>query len=200
VSDKSALYLASTSPRRRELLGQMGVQLATLLVDVDETLHDNEDAGAYVQRLSRDKAAAGWDLVQRQELLQLPVLGADTTVVLDGQVLGKPSNQEQCTATLLALSGRVHKVMTSVTIRLGNMVSTELSVTDVTLRTLSEDEVIRYWHTGEPQDKAGGYGIQGYGAVFVEAISGSYSGVVGLPIEKTVILLNQFNVPYWQDG
>lgn len=193
------LYLASTSPRRRELLGQIGVQLSTLAVNVDETPYRNECAEDYVNRLSKLKAAAGWSLVESEGLPPLPILGSDTSVVLGGQILGKPEDENQCVETLLALSGRTHQVMTSVTLQRANKVLTECSVTDVTFRVLSKAEVLRYWRTGEPQDKAGGYGIQGYGAVFVENISGSYSGVVGLPIEKTVVLLNQFNVPFWQN-
>ena len=196
----TSLYLASTSPRRRELLRQIGVQLTTLSVDVDETPTRNESAQAYVQRLSQAKAAAGWSNVETDKLPWMPVLGSDTSVVLDGVILGKPEDKAQCVETLMLLSGRTHQVMTAVTLQLAEKIGTQLSVTDVTFRELSEEEALRYWDTGEPSDKAGGYGIQGYGAVFVENISGSYSGVVGLPIEKTVVLLNQFNVPFWQNS
>ena len=194
------LYLASTSPRRRELLRQIGVQQKALSVQVDESSHSNESPQHYVQRLSKAKAESGWRFVQENGLPSLPVLGSDTTVVLDGKILGKPANQEQCVSSLLSLSGKTHQVMTAVSIKQADRVETVLSVTDVTFFVLSEVDAIRYWSTGEPQDKAGGYGIQGYGAVFVEKISGSYSGVVGLPIEKTVELLKQFNVPFWQNG
>ncbi len=196
----TSLYLASTSPRRRELLRQIGVQLTTLSVDVDESPLLNESAQAYVQRLSKAKAAAGWRCVETGQLPWMPVLGSDTSVVLDGAILGKPEDQVQCVETLMSLSGRTHQVMTAVTLQLAEKVVTRLSVTDVTFRDLSEEEVLRYWNSGEPLDKAGGYGIQGYGAVFVQSISGSYSGVVGLPIEKTVELLNQFDVPFWQNS
>ena len=196
----TSLYLASTSPRRRELLCQIGVQLTTLSVDVDETPLLNESAQAYVQRLSQAKAAAGWGCVETDQLPRMPVLGSDTSVVLDGVILGKPDDKVQCVETLMLLSGRTHQVMTAVTLQLGEKIDTQLSVTDVRFRELSEEEALLYWNTGEPLDKAGGYGIQGYGAVFVENISGSYSGVVGLPIEKTVVLLNQFNVPFWQNS
>ena len=196
----TSLYLASTSPRRRELLRQIGVQLTMLSVDVDESPLPSESAQAYVQRLSQAKAVAGWSRVETDQLPWMPVLGSDTSVVLDGVILGKPEDKVQCVETLMSLSGRTHQVMTAVTLQLAEKVDTQLSVTDVTFRNLSEEEVLSYWHSGEPLDKAGGYGIQGYGAVFVQSISGSYSGVVGLPIEKTVVLLNKFNVPFWQNS
>ena len=196
----TSLYLASTSPRRRELLRQIGVQLTTLSVDVDESPLLNESAQAYVQRLSQAKAEAGWRCVEAGQLPWMPVLGSDTSVVLDGVILGKPEDQVQCVEALMSLSGKTHQVMTAVTLQLAEKIVTRLSVTDVTFRDLSEEEVLCYWDSGEPLDKAGGYGIQGYGAVFVQSISGSYSGVVGLPIEKTVELLNQFDVPFWQNS
>ncbi len=196
----TSVYLASTSPRRRELLKQIGVQLTMLPVDVDETPLPNESAQTYVQRLSQAKAGAGWDKVEAGQLSLMPVLGSDTSVVLDGVILGKPESKVQCVETLMSLSGRTHQVMTAVTLQLAEKVATQLSVTEVTFRVLCEKEALRYWDTGEPLDKAGGYGIQGYGAVFVQCITGSYSGVVGLPIEKTVVLLNQFNVPFWQNS
>ncbi|OUS01794.1 septum formation protein Maf [Gammaproteobacteria bacterium 42_54_T18] len=196
----TSLYLASTSPRRRELLKQIGVQLTTLPVGVNETPLLNESAQAYVQRLSQAKAAAGWSRVVADQLSLMPVLGSDTSVVLEGAILGKPESKSQCVETLMSLSGRTHQVMTAVTLQLAEKRATQLSVTDVTFRVLSEEDALRYWNTGEPLDKAGGYGIQGFGAVFVQSIAGSYSGVVGLPIEKTVVLLNQFNVPFWQNS
>jgi len=200
MSENVALYLASTSPRRRELLRQIGVQHRTISVQVDESSHVDESPQDYVQRLSKGKAESGWLFAKENGLGPLPVLGSDTTVTLDGEILGKPANQEQCVSTLLALSGRTHQVMTAVSIRQADRVETVLSVTDVTFCELTEDDAVRYWGTGEPQDKAGGYGIQGYGGAFVKHIAGSYSGVVGLPIEKTVELLKQFNVPFWQNG
>jgi len=196
----TSLYLASTSPRRRELLNQIGVQLTTLSVDVDETPLLNEAAQIYVQRLSQAKATAGWSKVVTDQLPLKPVLGSDTSVVLNGVILGKPKNKAQCIETLMSLSGRTHQVMTAVTLQLAEKVATQLSMTDVTFCVLSEEDALCYWNTGEPLDKAGGYGIQGYGAVFVQSIAGSYSGVVGLPIEKTVVLLKQFNVPFWQNS
>lgn len=200
MSEKVALYLASTSPRRRELLRQIGVEHRAISVHIDERSHINESPQDYVQRLSKGKAESGWLFAKDNGLEPLPVLGSDTTVVLDGEILGKPANLEQCVSTLLALSGKVHQVMTAVTIKHAHRVETVLSVTDVTFRELIEDDAVRYWNTGEPQDKAGSYGIQGYGGVFVEHIAGSYSGVVGLPIEKTVELLKLFRVPFWQNG
>lgn len=191
------LYLASTSPRRAELLAQIGVQIHTLSIDTDESYREGESPASYVVRLAEAKAQAGWHCMLERKLPVLPVLGADTTVVSDGQVLGKPKHRDDCIASLLSLSGKTHQVMTAVAVKGEAGLQSELSVTEVTFRILSEALLERYWQTGEPADKAGGYGIQGFGAAFVERIEGSYSGVVGLPLEKTVLLLDQFGVAMW---
>jgi len=199
VERSPELYLASTSPRRSELLAQIGVQISIFSVDTDESPIVGEIPSAYVLRLAEAKAQAGWEYMVANRLPELPVLGADTTVVLGDRALGKPVNQEDCIQSLMSLSGRTHQVLTAVAIKKANVVVSELSVTNVTFKELTPDLLEQYWLTGEPQDKAGGYGIQGFGAVFVDKIEGSYSGVVGLPIEKTVLLLNQFNVGMWQN-
>lgn len=197
-----ALLLASQSPRRRELLQQIGVNYAVLNVAVAEQRKNNETPTDYVFRLAEAKARAGSDYVLTHKTVAstVPVLGADTVVVLDGQVLEKPADAIAGRDMLLRLSGREHQVLTAVSLCTPTRQHTLLSVTDVTFRSISADEADRYWLTGEPCDKAGGYGIQGLGAVFVTAIRGSYSGVVGLPIEQTYLLLNDFGVPFWQES
>nr|WP_210396751.1 Maf family protein [Motiliproteus sediminis] len=187
------MLLASQSPRRRELLAQIGVPLDCVQVDVDESPLAGESPAAYVARLALAKARAGWQLAGRG-----PVLGSDTTVVCDRQILGKPMDEADCVATLMRLSGRTHQVLTAVALVDDERDAVEVVETEVAFRPLSEDECRRYWATGEPQDKAGSYGIQGLGAVFVAAINGSYSSVVGLPLQETATLLSQFGVDVWQ--
>lgn len=193
-----SLYLASQSPRRRELLTQIGVAHQVVRVDVVEQPQVQESPSNYVQRLALEKASAGWAQVNQSGLAVGPVLGADTIVVINEQILEKPRDAEHATAMLRLLAGATHQVMTAVAMVNAEQQLVKLSVTDVVFRSLDEAEINAYWHTGEPQDKAGGYAIQGLGAVFVEQIRGSYSGVVGLPIEQTVALLQEFNVPWWQ--
>jgi septum formation protein len=201
-----SLYLASQSPRRRELLDQIGVNFETLRVDVPEERQPGESPADYVTRLAADKARAGGELLVATDKLSAPVLGADTVVVLGDQVLEKPENAEAGKAMLLQLANRQHQVMTAVSFYAPchkpdfkpEQQQTMLSVTNVQFRDIAQAEAERYWVTGEPQDKAGGYGIQGLGAVFVTAIEGSYTGVVGLPIEQTYELLMRFGVPFWQ--
>lgn len=194
----SHLYLASRSPRRRELLNQIGVNHQVLQVDVPEAPQQGESPAAYVQRLATEKALAGITVRQALGLPELPVLGADTIVVCDQTILEKPQNQAHCQAMLQQLSGRTHQVMTAVALADSQRLECRLSITEVQFRPLDEAEIAAYWSTGEPCDKAGGYGIQGLGAVFVSSLSGSYSGVVGLPIEATVKLMQIFGVPWWQ--
>lgn len=182
----NAIYLASQSPRRRELLDQIGVNYDVLSVNVEECRQQEESAEDYVQRLSLDKALAGARLAADS-----PVLGADTIVVLERRVLEKPASEEESVAMLLALSDSTHQVMTAVSVVYGDQKMTRLSTTLVSFRRISEAEARSYWQTGEPRDKAGSYGIQGLGAVFVERIEGSYSGVVGLPLFDTANLLAQ---------
>ena len=187
-----ALILASASPRRAELLRQIGVPFTIAAVDVDETPLPGEEPGAYVLRLAKCKASAAAARFPDQ-----PILAADTTVSIDGQLLGKPSHQAGATAMLMALSDRTHSVYTGVALALGERLASRLSQTRVTFRALDSAECQTYWHTGEPVDKAGGYAIQGLGAVFVKALEGSYTGVVGLPLAETWELLQLFDIPCW---
>lgn len=191
------LYLASQSPRRRELLQQIGVRHAVINAAIAEQPGTHETALAYVQRLAREKAAAGYAELLRQHLPLAPVLGADTLGLLDGQILEKPLNQVHAQAMLRQLSGRTHQVITAVALHSANRQAVRVATTEVTFRDLSDAEIAAYWATGEPQDKAGSYAIQGLGAVFVKEIHGSYSCVVGLPIEATCELLREFAVPWW---
>lgn len=194
----TALYLASQSPRRAELLGQIGVQFTQFSVDVPEIHQPGEAPNDYVLRLAKAKAEAGWASLSERNLALAPVLGSDTVVVCDQHILEKPKDFADFVKTLTLLSGRSHKVLSAVAVFDGALCETALASTEVFFRPISVAEMARYWQTGEPLDKAGGYGIQGLGAVFVESISGSYSNVVGLPLEKTVQLLNSFGIEYWQ--
>ena len=188
------LYLASGSPRRRELLTQIGVPFSVVSAPIDETPLPDESAPAYVERLARAKAAAGLASVEGTAV----VLGADTAVVLDGRILGKPESREDALAMLADLSGREHQVLTAVALTDGQRVQSLCVTSQVRFRAISDDEAQRYWASGEPADKAGGYAIQGLGAVFVTGLSGSYSAVVGLPLSETADLLGQFGVACWQ--
>ncbi len=192
------LYLASQSPRRRELLQQIGVRHALISANVPEQPAPGENALAYVERLAREKAAAGFAELLRQQMPVAPVLGADTLGLIDGEILEKPRDKAHAHRILRQLSGRTHEVITAVALHTHNHQAHRLSVTRVTFRELQDEEIAAYWETGEPHDKAGGYGIQGLGAVFVKEIQGSYSCVVGLPIEATCELLREFNVPWWR--
>jgi len=193
-----SIYLASKSPRRRELLQQIGVLHQVIDAEVTEVPRTQESPSDYVQRLAREKAEAGFASVKRQQLVIRPVLGADTIVVINNEILEKPQDAEHAAIMLRKLAGADHQVMTAVAMIVKQKCTVKLSVTDVVFRPLSEAEIAAYWQTGEPCDKAGGYAIQGLGAVFVQQIRGSYTGVVGLPIEQTVALLEEFAVPYWQ--
>jgi len=197
------IYLASQSPRRRELLKQIGVNFEMLLlrsdpirnIDIDEAPDANEPPEVYVQRISRAKAEAGCSLVRLRNLPPFPVLAADTTVTLDGKIFGKPDNAEHAAAMLGQLSGREHQVLSAVAIALGEHVEIALSTSTVRFITLSEERIRRYLLTHEYRDKAGGYAIQGYAGAFIEHLSGSYSGVMGLPLFETVQLLQHFDYP-----
>jgi septum formation protein len=188
------LYLASGSPRRRELLTQIGVPFIVISAPIDESPLPSESAPAYVERLARAKAAAGLARVDGPAV----VLGADTAVVLDGRILGKPENREDALAMLADLSGREHQVLTAVALDDGQRVHSCCVTSTVRFRAISTDEAQRYWASGEPADKAGGYAVQGLGAVFVTGLSGSYSAVVGLPLCETADLLGQFGIACWQ--
>lgn len=190
------LQLASTSPRRREILATLGIEFAIVAVDVDEAMLDGESPEEMVLRLAVAKAEAAD--VDADSL----VLGADTAVVIDGESLGKPRDAADELAMLARLSGRVHRVLTGVALRGPHGTRSVLSETDVQFREIGRDEALAYWHSGEPQDKAGGYAVQGLGGIFVERIEGSYSGVVGLPVFETVALLREagFDVMKRQAG
>ena len=188
------LYLASGSPRRRELLAQIGVPFSVVSAPIDETPLPDESAPAYVERLARAKAAAGLACLEGPAV----VLGADTAVVLDGRILGKPENREDALAMLADLSGREHQVLTAVALSDGQRVHSLCVTSKGRFRAISAAEAQRYWASGEPADKAGGYAIQGLGAVFVTGLSGSYSAVVGLPLSETAELLGQFGIACWQ--
>lgn len=199
ATGKARLYLASQSPRRAQLLTQAGIDFTRLPSAIDERPLAAEAASDYVARLAVGKARAGWALLAAQQLPPLPVLGADTSVVLNGVILGKPNDREQALDMLRALSATTHRVMTAVCLYYeghgsgagqGQMVS-ETVVSEVRFRALSEAQIAAYWDSGEPIGKAGSYAIQGFGGVFVEHLSGSYSAVVGLPLAQTWQLLEQ---------
>lgn len=178
------IYLASQSPRRRALLDQIGVRHRQVSVPVDETPHPDESAEDYVRRIAIAKARAGFAVHG-----DLPTLGADTAVVLDGHILGKPRDSEHGMAMLRRLAGREHRVLTGVALMGAGGEAYRLSDNRVTFRDLSDGEIAAYWASGEPLDKAGGYAVQGLGAVFIRHLSGSYSGVMGLPLFETAELL-----------
>jgi septum formation protein len=192
MASSPVLRLASASPRRRELLAQIGVPHVVAAADVDERTRHGEPALAYVERLARAKAQAIWDRGR-----ELPVLGADTTVVLDGASLGKPRDRGEGLAMLAALAGREHRVLTAVALVTAAGAQCLTSSSTVRMRASTLEERRRYWDTGEPRDKAGGYAIQGLGAVFIESLQGSYSGVMGLPLYETAQLLAAAGVPCW---
>lgn len=193
-----SIYLASQSPRRRELLQQIGVPYEVVSASVLEQPLQNESADTYVQRLALEKAQAGFAFIVQKAMSPKPVLGADTIVVSDGVILEKPRDQIQFRQMLQSLAAKTHQVMTAVALVDAANAKVLLSTTSVSFRSIDMAEIDAYWDTGEPCDKAGGYGIQGLGSVFVQRIEGSYSGVVGLPIEQTVTLLKEFGVSWWQ--
>lgn len=186
------IYLASASPRRRELLAQIGIGFETLAVTVEEVRAAAETPVDYVQRVALDKARAGWALLGTRA--PRPVLGADTEVVIDGEVLGKPRDREHGLAMLARLSGRTHEVLSAVAVVAGSRVLTRLSRSTVRFRALSAPECAAYWASGEPLGKAGGYAIQGRGALLIAELHGSYSGVMGLPLCETGELLRELGV------
>lgn len=191
----NALYLASGSPRRRELLTQIGVPFTLVSAAIDETPLADEAPAAYVERLARGKARAGHGALNVADAC---VLGADTAVILDAKILGKPVDEADGFSMLMALSGREHHVLTGIALFDGQRCETRLVISRVAFRPISEDEARAYWASGEPQDKAGGYAIQGLAAVFVRSLNGSYSAVVGLPVCETAELLGHFDIPCWQ--
>lgn len=204
------VYLASASPRRRELLQQIGVSFRLIGAELDETPMAGEAPAGYVSRLALAKADAGWqrsrdlcdmrDARDMRDMRDAPVLAADTAVVLDGRILGKPQDKTDAATMLLELSGRTHQVLTAVAVRSAAGNEVKISESWVAFRPVDAAEAAAYWNTGEPRDKAGGYAIQGYAAVFIADLKGSYSGVMGLPLFETAALLNAAGVAIWPHG
>ena len=192
--NKDFVYLASASPRRSELLRQIGVPFQVRPAAVIEDQHAGETPEEYVVRLAAAKAETIWAAMGGDTR---PVLAADTAVVLDGVVLGKPADAGEAAAMLERLSGRSHRVLTAVALRYPGGLETRLSTSEVRFRVTTPEERRAYCATGEPFDKAGGYGIQGQAAVFVEELKGSYSGVVGLPLSETAALLKRCELKFW---
>lgn len=193
------VYLASRSPRRRELLRQIGVGFEMLLLrdhrdrgpDVDETPLAGESPDDYVRRVCRLKAEAGWQRLVERRLPQLPVLSADTTVCLEGQIFGKPADAADAKRMLRALAGREHRVLTAVALQSGTRAELAVSESFVRFRDLAAEEIAAYVATGEPMDKAGAYGIQGHAATFIPELRGSYTGIMGLPLFETAMLIER---------
>jgi nucleoside triphosphate pyrophosphatase len=194
-----SLYLASRSPRRRELLTQIGVRFHLLMfrsradsvVEVSEAVLEGETPRAYVERVALAKVEAGWKRLMQRNLPRAPVLAADTTVALEGRILGKPADRADAARMLGALSGREHEVLTAVALKYDDRIEADLSVTTVRFRDLAEDEIRQYVATGEADDKAGAYAIQGRAAQFIADVRGSYSGVVGLPLYETAQIIER---------
>src|SRR5207237_4525564 len=197
------IHLASKSPRRQELLRQLGVDFDLVKLreapgrerDVIEGARDAEPPLHYVERMARTKVAAGWQRMQQRLLTERPVLSADTEVVLGGMIFGKPANAAEARQMLQALSGHTHQVITAVAVRWHERTEVELSVSTVALRRLTTEEIDHYIATGESDDKAGAYAIQGKAAAFITHLDGSFSGVVGLPLAETAELLARFGMP-----
>ncbi|MDT3737534.1 MAG: Maf family protein [Denitratisoma sp.] len=197
------IYLASRSPRRRELLSQIGVRFELLMFrgvpredpDVDEAVLPDETPEDYVVRVTLAKAQAGVRRIRERHLIPHPVLAADTTVEIDGSVIGKPEHEADAVAILQRLSGRTHRVLTAVALSYDGHTEHLLNASEVRFRSLGQDEIKRYVASGEPLDKAGAYGIQGRAAVFIEEIKGSYTGIMGLPLYETALLLRRFGYP-----
>ena len=188
------IYLASRSPRRAELLQQIGVDFDVLPSDVDESILPNESPEAYVMRLAASKAAAGSAGMMKANLPQRPILAADTTVCVDGVILGKPGDDEDARVMLKALSGRWHEVHTALTLVSSEGIEAVLSTTRVELIALPDEMIAAYIASGEPHGKAGAYGIQGLAGTFIKRIEGSYSGVMGLPVFETAWLLGKAGI------
>lgn len=188
------IYLASHSPRRRELLKQIGVNFSVIVPDINESPLEHEPANDYVARIARIKAEVCWMRVTERKLPRLPVLAADTTVAQGKHIVGKPSGTEHACEILRQLSGKKHRVCTAVAMAYEDKLKVLLSVTTVHFRHLSEHEIRSYAASGEPMDKAGAYAIQGRAAAFVERIEGSYSGVMGLPLFEVAQLLDHFGL------
>ncbi|HTP47815.1 MAG TPA: Maf family protein [Casimicrobiaceae bacterium] len=203
LTERPSVYLASKSPRRQELLRQLGVEFEPLLLreapgrrrDVVEAPRKDEPPLEYVKRIARTKAAVGWHRMGRRGLAPKPVIAADTEVILDGTVVGKPADAADAVRVLSSLSARTHDVITAVAVRWQAQLTLAVSTSRVTFRAMSTDELERYVATGEPSDKAGGYAIQGKAAAFVRHLEGSYSGVMGLPLFETAEILARIGFP-----
>jgi septum formation protein len=197
------IYLASKSPRRRELLRQVGVEFDLLMLrndpvrgaDVSEDVLPGEAPHDYVTRVAREKGAFAWNVLQQRRQPLRPVLTADTTVTIDNEILGKPGSPEEAIAMLERLSGRTHQVLTAVAVHSNNLAEDITQVSDVRFAKLTPAQIRAYCATPEPYDKAGGYGIQGLAALFVEHIEGSHSGIMGLPLFETANLLRKAGLP-----
>jgi len=198
-----SIYLASRSPRRRELLAQIGVRFQVLMFrdrpeadsELDETPLQDEAPRVYVERLARAKAQAGWKRLEQRNLPRSVVLSADTTVALGNRILGKPADRREAAAMLAELSGRRHEVLTAIALKDEARMECALSVSEVEFRPLSSEDIRQYVATGECDDKAGGYAIQGRAAQFVAGLQGSFSGVMGLPLYETAELLERMSAP-----
>ena len=201
LTDKK-IYLASKSPRRRELLRQVGVEFELLSlrsdpgrgIDVSEDAHAGEAALPYVERVAREKGAFAWNVLHLRRMPLRPVLSADTTVTIDGEILGKPATPNEAIAMLERLSGRTHQVLTSVALHYTDVAEQITQVSDVRFAKLTPDMIKAYCATSEPYDKAGAYGIQGLAALFIEHIEGSHSGIMGLPVFETAQLLQKAGI------
>ena len=201
-SQDNKIYLASKSPRRRELLRQIGVHFeilllrddATRVTDVSEAVLPNEAPRDYVRRVTNEKAATAWNMMLLRKLPVRPVLAADTTVVLNGEIFGKPATRNEAQAMLTSLSGQTHQVFTSIAVQFHEQLRECTQVSDVTFCKLTQQQINHYCDTQEPYDKAGGYGIQGSAARFISHIAGSYSGIMGLPLFETVQLLAESGI------
>jgi septum formation protein len=197
------IYLASKSPRRRELLRQVGIEFELLSLrsdpargaDVSEDVDAGEAALAYVERVAREKGDFAWRVLHLRRMPLRPVLSADTTVTVDGQILGKPADAREAAAMLERLSGRTHQVLTSVALHYTDIVEQVTQVSNVRFATLSAETIRAYCATPEPYDKAGAYGVQGLAALFIEHIEGSHSGIMGLPVFETAQLLRKAGIP-----
>jgi len=196
LADKK-IYLASKSPRRRELLRQIGIDFELLLSDkeVDEQVLGEELPADYVARVTRDKLLSARQAMLHRQLPQRPLLAADTTVVIDNMILGKPADFNEAVAMISCLSGRTHQVLTSVAVAWGEQMWQITHASDVVFDTLDEDSIRSYCTTQEPFDKAGGYGIQGMASIFIKHIAGSHSGIMGLPLFETAQLLQKAGLP-----
>jgi len=189
------LILASASPRRLELLQQIGLQPLVVPADIDETEELNESAQDFVTRMAIEKAAVVAALHEHAV-----VIGSDTSIDLDGEIIGKPENFDDAMTILKKLSARSHLVHTGVALQMGNKAASTVVTSEVSFRSLSDSEIANYWHSGEPQGKAGAYAIQGIGSVFIEKITGSYSAIMGLPLFETAAMLTNFGIPVLQHG